>query len=149
MTSLKGSDSSTNAKIGSSIIGIALGTGAILLAQSISPPNNLSKFLIVIAPALAVVGDNLFALIVAYYNNYRQKQTADEARSQIAEFIRNPNTSDEHKATLRQKMEELELKTIDLIDAKLLNSTLNERITQTNSRKPKKSGGKLLGATSE
>lgn len=130
-----GKESQTGSQIGGSIVGVLLGTGLLIYAQSISPPDSLSKLLIILAPALAVVGDKVSAFILSSIKATYKKHVTSKAREQIAGFLKNPDTSDAHKDNLRRKMEELEVQSISFIDEQLLNPVLQDRVASGNSRK--------------
>lgn len=130
-----GKESQTGSQIGGSVIGVLLGTGLLIYAQGISPPDSLSKFLIILAPTLAVVGDKASAFIWSAIKAIYKKHVTSKARGQIADFLKNPDTSDAHKDNLRRKMEKLEVQSISFIDEQLLNPVLQDRAASGNSRK--------------
>lgn len=91
--------------LGTSLIGLALGTGVAAISQT----DPSLRWLGILAPGLAVVGDQISALIRHEFLMWWHRQRVDKTRSQINDYLGNPHTSDEHKENLKRTLETIEM----------------------------------------
>lgn len=102
--SVQKASKSTNA---TSLIGIFIGTSAAIAAQ-INPGAYWSKILVIMAPALGFAGDKVSVFIFTEWEAIFERLKTKKQHEQITDFLKNPNTSVEHKAELTRQMEALE-----------------------------------------
>jgi len=124
---------SARSSIGSSTLGAVIGAALIFYAQSFDPTSSISKWLLFIAPAIAVGSDKISAFVVFKIKIYARRQTSKEVRTTIREYLQNPDTSDRHKENLRRKLEEIEIDSIETIQGGLLNPKKSGRSKSNNS----------------
>jgi GTPase SAR1 family protein len=111
---------------------LAGGIGALIVigAQAITPPNALSKWLEISAPALAIGIEKLFKRLFVWMYIKQLKKQAKSASNEIEEYLQNPNTSEEHKNNLRRKLEQMQNTSIELATVGILNHPPAEKIIE-------------------
>lgn len=103
------------------ILGGGIGTLIVVCAQAISPPNEISKWLIYSAPALTIASEKLLRFILKEaYRSYLLRK-ANVASNKIEELLANPHTSSEHKDNLRRRLEEVQNNSVSLVTEQILN----------------------------
>lgn len=108
--------------IGSGAVGVGLGTLLVSLAPSISNNPELAKFLQQISPTVTLIGAYLSKVIVDRVRTYYMLQGAKKLNEQIDKYLENDDASASHVRNLRKKREEIQLRTLDLMEKNLLNS---------------------------
>lgn len=109
-------------RIGTSLVGVVLGTGTIVLAQSMDPGSNWSKFLMYCAPPLGIAGDWLSAFIYRSWNRRQRRRDAAATLEELGSMLENPHTDADHKTTVQAAIQQVERARIDELSASFLNS---------------------------
>lgn len=92
-----------------SVGGVGGGTGLVALAEAIGPGTKLGSMLLYLAPSISVgVGGTLYFL-EAQVNRYFEQRLVKNAHQTLERQLDNPRTSYEHKAKIRELLEELDL----------------------------------------
>jgi hypothetical protein len=107
----------------SKALGIALGTliGGIAAAN---PQSAICRTLGLFAGVVAVIADGLWTEAARELRAWTATREHNAVKDTIGHFLQNPLTSEEHKATLRQQMEAIELKSLDSLP-RFFNPPLN------------------------
>ena len=103
-TGAKTSPNSVRASVG----GVGGGTGLVALAQTLGTNTTAGAILLYAAPAVSVlVGTSLYYAEVQAAR-YLERRMVNNARKTLVRQLNDPHTSAEHKAKIRQMLEELE-----------------------------------------
>jgi len=96
--------SSARASIG----GVGGGTGLVAIAQSVGPNTAIGAILLYLAPATSFVVGAVLYYMEVQASRYLEKRLVNGARKTLERQLDNPRTSDEHKASIRAMLEEME-----------------------------------------
>ena len=100
-------------------IGVGAGGGTLLviLAQNISENSPWKSWLVILAPGASVVATTGLSWVRAEWSAYRRRRTISSAfaktKKHIEDGLKNRNTSEEHKAKLRERLEKIEIVMIE------------------------------------
>ena len=98
----------TASKAGSGVGGAGAGTGLVAIAESIGPTTTWGAILLYAAPVASVlIGSGLY-FVQLQTNRYLQGRVAKGAVNTLTKLLKNPQTSDAHKAQIRRQLEEIE-----------------------------------------
>jgi hypothetical protein len=129
--------------IGTSLIGVAIGTAVAIYAQS-EPVTIISKGLSVLAPALAVVGDQISSLLAKEFTAWWHRRGVDKTRDQINEYLLNPHTSDEHKENLKRTLESVEMQGVNATATVFANPPFAQGTVENKVQKVRRRGSKAV-----
>ena len=108
----------SDSKAIASITGAGVGTLIITIAQNLPDTLSWKKWLIIIAPSAAVVTNALMSWVKnklnRFLNEKEMKNLYNSTKNQLETAISNPNTSAKHKKNLLIKLEELEMKWVNV-----------------------------------
>lgn len=109
MSPPKGAES----KVGAGAAGVGGGTLLVVIANNLREGNPFKPWLVLAAPSVSIFVGALwlwFRVKVANHLRDREAQLLiDSAKRTLEEALNNPNTSDEHRLTIRKELEKLEL----------------------------------------
>ena len=93
---------------GAGLGGVGAGTGLVAIAQAVGPSSTLGIVLLWIAPTVSFVTGAAFYYVQVQASRYFEKRLIGNARKTLEKQLDNPKTSDEHKAKIRDMLEDLE-----------------------------------------
>jgi len=102
MSDVEGAHKPTKTKIGAGVVGVSGGT--FLVNYALGLPDGLwwKPWLLYVAPALTVLSSTLLAVLVYQCRTSLRQWTIQgalqQARRAVGACLKNPNTSDDHKA---------------------------------------------------
>ncbi len=107
------SEQTAPAKVGVDAIGAGAGSGTLVFVIAQTLPDPFKFWLTAAAPTISAASSAGWVLlrskIVKRYREWEMKQAIARAKQTLQRAIENEQTSEEHKATLRRDLEELEL----------------------------------------
>ena len=107
------SEPTAGAKVGAGAAGVGSGTLLVILANNIPEHNQWKTWLVLLAPsvtvAVGVVYGWIRALIERWLNKRELVHVIHQAKQTLSDALRNPETSEEHRAQLRKELEQLEM----------------------------------------
>jgi hypothetical protein len=93
----------------STVAGVGGGTGLVALAQSvIGADTTLGAVILYIAPAMSFVAGATLYYLEVQASRYLERRLVNNARKTLERQLDGNRTSNEHKARIRRKLEELE-----------------------------------------
>lgn len=126
MTSSSPDKMNKSSKIQSGFAGAGGGALFVLIVDLFNPSLELKNIVSYVAPSVAIGFSWLwstFGNVWETYNRERKlKATINSLNTKFQQYLNNPNTSEEHKAKLREKLEEVEMKVIES-DLKLIKAS--------------------------
>ena len=98
------SQNSINAGLG----GVGGGTGIVAIAQQVGVHTVLGQILLYAAPMVSVVAGAVLYQLKLRVDWYNERSQVKSARKTLEKQLRNPHTSEEHKAKIRTMLEKLD-----------------------------------------
>lgn len=89
------------------LAGAGGGTSLVLVAESF-PPGSLRSIALYVAPSASVIIGSIFFYVEIQAKRYLQQRLVRRLRLTLEEYLQNPHTSEEHKITLRKRLELVE-----------------------------------------
>jgi hypothetical protein len=98
------------------------GTGLVAIAQAVGSHTVPGEVLLYVAPAISVIAGTIFYQLQLQANWYGERWQIKRARKTLERQLSYPHTSEEHKAGIREMLEELDrsVATAELNRIKLL-----------------------------
>jgi len=95
---------SINAGLG----GVGGGTGIVAIAQQVGVHTVLGEVLIYVVPVVSVIAGAVLYQLKFRVDWYNERSQVKKARRTLEEQLRYPHTSEEHKAKIREMLEEID-----------------------------------------
>jgi hypothetical protein len=99
---------------GSTIVGIAVGTGLTIYLNSVEPQTRLTELCLTAVASVTLVADKLAQKFERWQERKRHLKGIDDAIKRTDDFLQNPETTEHHQKLLDKK-HELQLKSIDAL----------------------------------
>lgn len=103
-----GAETSSYNSINAGLGGVGGGTSIVAIAQQVGVHTVLGQVLIWAAPAVSVIAGAMLYQLKFRVDWYNERSQVKRARRTLEEQLRYPHTSEEHKAKIREMLEELD-----------------------------------------
>lgn len=90
------------------LAGAGGGTGLVLIADTLPTGSPWREVFTFVAPSASVVFGALVYYVEVQASRLLQQRLVGRLRRTLEEYLKNPHTSDDHKALLRRRLEEVE-----------------------------------------
>ena len=113
MSAQNQASSVSESKAGAGAAGVGGGTLVVVMANSLPESSKLKPWLLLAAPSVSVFLSAAWLWLQVRIANFVRDREAESiiasAKRTLEEALRNPNTSEAHRAVVREKLEQLEL----------------------------------------
>jgi hypothetical protein len=104
----QGGHPSPKASVNAGIGGVGGGTGMIAIAQVVGTHTVLGQVLMYVAPTVSVIAGTVLYQLKLQADWYGERWQVRRARKTLERQLNSPHASDDHKAWLQKKLEEVD-----------------------------------------